>query len=248
MSSKPPPLTRLPSNPQLPGRRKPVSRLASLGLASSRNVSMSRRASVTGLTSGPKSQRSSKTTHKLVELPSAPQTRPLLAEYEEDLTLGHETDAGVREYKSQAERMTKEQRKQAGFKRITAYCIAESFKMKLLSSFLKREHNVSPRAFDEALYVVRFCPRYSCLISLNNFLIFRCTIYHFYQGTLPTPMFAPQPLKRPRQESHLRPTSLKWKRMDTKAHISHLNPKGHRVPQGKDTYQAHPSKHASRER
>ena len=70
------------------------------------------------------------------------------------MTLAAETDGGVREYKSEAERMSKEQRKQAGYKRITAYCVAESFKMKLLASFLKREHNVSPRVFDEALYVV----------------------------------------------------------------------------------------------
>ncbi|CAA7267253.1 unnamed protein product [Cyclocybe aegerita] len=119
---------------------------------------MSRRASVAGLTSGSKAHRSSKTTHKLVELPSAPQTRPLLVDVDDDLTLGHETDGGVREYKSQAERMTKDQRKQAGYKRIAAYCVAESFKMKLLSSFLKREHNVSPRAFDEALYVMYHLP------------------------------------------------------------------------------------------
>ncbi|KJA15606.1 hypothetical protein HYPSUDRAFT_48243 [Hypholoma sublateritium FD-334 SS-4] len=157
-----PSANRLPSTSQLP-KRKPVSRLASLGVPNKRyngvdGPSMSRRASVAGLTSGPKSQRSSKTTHKLVELPSAPQTRPLLAHIEDDLTLGYDVDGGVREYKSQAERMSKDQRKQAGFKRITAYCVAESFKMKLLSSFLKREHNVSPRAFDEALYVMYHLP------------------------------------------------------------------------------------------
>ena len=110
--------------------------------------------SMAGLTSGEKTQRTSKTTHKLVVLPSAPQTKTLSADIESDLTLGHEVDGVAREYKSQAERMTKNQRKDAGFKRITACCIAESFKMKLLSSFLKREHNVSPRVFDEALYVV----------------------------------------------------------------------------------------------
>ncbi|KIM47053.1 hypothetical protein M413DRAFT_440600 [Hebeloma cylindrosporum] len=164
MSQKPLYATsRLPSNSHLPGRRKPVSRFSSLGLptdgrASSIGPSLSRRASVAGLTSGPKSQRSSKTTHKLVVLPSAPQTRPFLTDVEDDLTLGHEADGGVREYKSQAERMTKFQRKEAGYKRITAYCVAESFKMKLLSSFLKREHNVSPRAFDEALYVMYHLP------------------------------------------------------------------------------------------
>ena len=158
MSDKSNPTSRLQAKTSPSNRRKPISRLAPLG-APSRHApppgpSASRRAAMAGLTSGPKTQRSSKTTHKLVVLPSAPQTKPLLSDFENDLTLGHETDGGVREYKSQAERMTKAQRKDVGFKRITAYCIAESFKMKLLSSFLKREHNVSPRVFDEALYVV----------------------------------------------------------------------------------------------
>lgn len=145
-----------PTSRLQPGRRKlsKLAPLASNGRALPAGLSASRRASVAGLTSGPIAQRSSKTTHKLVVLPSAPQTRPFSADIENDLTLGHETDGGVREYKSQAERMTKDQRKDAGFKRITVYCVAESFRMKLLSSFLKREHNVSPRAFDEALYVV----------------------------------------------------------------------------------------------
>jgi uncharacterized Rmd1/YagE family protein len=98
-------------------------------------------------------QRTSKTSHKLVVLPSAPQTKPLRGDFEDDAH-GYETDAGVREYKSEAERMSKEQRKKAGFKRITAYCVAEAFKMKILAPFLKREHNVLPRVFDEALYVV----------------------------------------------------------------------------------------------
>ena len=147
--------SRLQATSSQPGRRNRISKLAPLGASEGHprpaGPSASRRASVAGLT---KTQRSSKTTHKLVVLPSAPQTKPLLADLENDLTLGHEIDEGVREYKSQAERMSKDERKDAGFKRITVYCIAESFKMKLLSSFLKREHNVSPRAFDEALYVV----------------------------------------------------------------------------------------------
>lgn len=83
-------------------------------------------------------------------LPSAPQTKP----FEDDIIHGYETDAGVREYKSEAERMSKVDRKKAGFKRLTAYCVAEAFRTKLLASFLKREHNVFPRVFDEALYVV----------------------------------------------------------------------------------------------
>lgn len=142
-------------------RRRPPTRLVSLGKSCQRLPGPSsgvsnRRASVSGLTAAPKTQRTSKTTQKLVVLPSAPQTRPLAPTDEEDLTLGVEADGGVREYKSEAERMTKEQRKQAGFKRLTAYCVAESFQMKLLTPFLKREHNVAPRIFDEAMYAVCF--------------------------------------------------------------------------------------------
>jgi uncharacterized Rmd1/YagE family protein len=114
-------------------------------------VDPARLPSVSGLdpvTGGPKTQRTSKTTQKLVVLPSAPQTRPLLEDDE------YETDTGVRERKNEGERMNKEQRKKAGFSRITAYCVAESFKMKLLASFLRREHNVVPRVFDDALYAV----------------------------------------------------------------------------------------------
>ncbi|TFK38129.1 hypothetical protein BDQ12DRAFT_684013 [Crucibulum laeve] len=162
-SLKPGAPSRIPSAPALPGRRKTATRLASLGAPSSGNTrptgpSLTRRASVSGLTAAPKTQRTSKTSQKLVVLPSAPQTRPLPGDVDEDLTLGYETEAGVREYKSQAERMSKQQRKEAGFKRLTAYCVAESFKMKLLASFLKREHNVSPRVFDEALYVMYHLP------------------------------------------------------------------------------------------
>ncbi|KIK42717.1 hypothetical protein CY34DRAFT_804623 [Suillus luteus UH-Slu-Lm8-n1] len=118
-----------------------------------------RRSSVSGLaTTGQKAQRSSKTTQKLVLLPSAPQTKPLLTTVSDDI-LGYETDTGViREYKSAGERMSKEQRKRAGYKRITAYCIAEELRMKLLASFLKREHNVTPRVFDEAMYVMYHLP------------------------------------------------------------------------------------------
>jgi hypothetical protein len=98
-----------------------------------------------------KTQRTSKTSQKLVVLPSAPQTKPLPEEDDH----GYETDAGViKERKNEGERMGKEQRKKAGFNRLTAYCVAESFNMKLLASFLRREHNVVPRVFDNALYTV----------------------------------------------------------------------------------------------
>ncbi|KAJ7746871.1 hypothetical protein DFH07DRAFT_581294 [Mycena maculata] len=152
-----PEVSRVPSAPPAPGRRSRTARLSAVAAPASGPVP-TRRSSVSGLPSAPKVQRTSKTSQKLVVLPSAPQTKPLLVDEDEDLAFGYETDGGVREYKSQAERMTKEQRKRAGFRRITVYCVCESFKMKLLSSFLKREHNVAPRVFDEALYVMYHLP------------------------------------------------------------------------------------------
>ncbi|KAF7294484.1 DUF155 domain-containing protein [Mycena kentingensis (nom. inval.)] len=147
-----PEYARLPSNSQSAStrRNRPPRVSGAPQAAPPPNV---RRASVSGL--APKVQRTSKTSQKLVVLPSAPQTKPL---QEDDEALGYETDAGVREYKSAGERMTKEQRKRAGFKRITAYCVCETFNAKLLASFLKREHNVAPRVFDEAIYVMYHLP------------------------------------------------------------------------------------------
>lgn len=138
---------------KLSGRRRPPTRLVAGATADDKPHP--RRASLTS--GGPKAQRTSKTSQKLVVLPSAVQTKPLLPDTVEDLILGHEPD-GVREFKSEAERMSKAQRKEAGFKRITVYCVAESFRMKLLASFLKREHNVAPRVFDEAMYVMYHLP------------------------------------------------------------------------------------------
>lgn len=111
-----------------------------------------------GATKPAATQRTSKTHQRLVELPSDPQTRPHRVEDgEDDAIHGYETDTGVRmrEHKSATERMTKAERRRAGCRRITAYWLADGFRMKLLGNFLRREHNVIPRSFDEALYVVR---------------------------------------------------------------------------------------------
>ncbi|CCM03266.1 uncharacterized protein FIBRA_05394 [Fibroporia radiculosa] len=134
------------SAPRIPARRPSVSGLTLTG-------------TINPVSGAPKAQRSSKTTQKLVLLPTAPQTRPLPPQDEDEEALhGYETDRGVREQKSVGERMSKEQREKAGFKRISAYCVADGLKMKLLASFLKREHNVQPRVFDEAMYVVYHLP------------------------------------------------------------------------------------------
>ncbi|KAI0346468.1 DUF155-domain-containing protein [Trametopsis cervina] len=163
--SRPSPV-RAPTAP-LPSLRRPKRALSATGPARSTNKPPTRRPSFTGLSRGAginpvtgakQAQRTSKTTQKLVVLPSAPQTKPLLAEDDEDYQHGYETDRGVRDVKSEGERMSKEQRHRAKFKRMTAYCVSEGFKMKLLAGFLKREHNVQPRVFDEAMYVMYNLP------------------------------------------------------------------------------------------
>jgi uncharacterized Rmd1/YagE family protein len=111
-----------------------------------------------GATKPAATQRTSKTHQRLVELPSDPQTRPHRVEDgDDDAIHGYETDTGVRmrEHKSATERMTKAELRRAGCRRITAYWLADGFRMKLLANFLRREHNVIPRSFDEAQYVVR---------------------------------------------------------------------------------------------
>lgn len=122
-------------------------------ISSPKRPSAARRLSTAG---GAKALRTSKTSQKLVVLPSAPQTKPLQVTDDEDDDAANALPDGRahREYKSAGERLNKSERKRAGYKRLTTYCIAEAFAMKVLAGFLKREHNVMPRVFDEALYVV----------------------------------------------------------------------------------------------
>ena len=152
---------------------------------------LARRPSVSGLKPSPsavKNLRTSKTSQKLVVLPSAPQTKPLP---EEDEPHGYETDAGViKERKSEGERMSKEQRKRAGFRRLTAYCVAGGFNMKLLATFLRREHNVVPRVFDDALYTVSRHDIFAC-VQTHLRLSARCTICRCCRDTASTRNYVP---------------------------------------------------------
>ena len=96
----------------------------------------------------PKLSRTSKTSQRHVVLPSEPQTHPLPQEVLEGVIPTYDV-------RSEGERMSKEDRQRAGYNRMTAYSVAEGIKMRHLSAFLKREHAVLPRVFDEAIYVVR---------------------------------------------------------------------------------------------
>jgi uncharacterized Rmd1/YagE family protein len=121
--------------------------------------------------------------------------------------------------------MSKEQRKRAGYKRIAAYCIAEGLRMKLLATFLKREHNVTPRVFDEAMYVVSlvFSPLASFISPWLIYNVFcRCTTFHYFLGTDLIPVSVLQQ-RMSRKPSLYRHGLLKLKRMVIRVHISSLS-------------------------
>ena len=67
----------------------------------------------------------------------------------------------------------------------------ESFKMQLLTSYLKREHNVSPRVFDEALYVVSISDMFFGVGKGKLTSFCRCTICRYCQAMDLTRTFTP---------------------------------------------------------
>ncbi len=69
-------------------------------------------------------------------------------------SLNHPTSK--KQVRSPAERAPKDQR--ASFPRVTAYCISEGFKLKPVTDFLRDNHVVKPRLYDEALYVPYYLP------------------------------------------------------------------------------------------
>jgi uncharacterized Rmd1/YagE family protein len=119
--------------------------------------------------SAPVVKRTSKMSQKHVLLPEEPQTAPMPASalpprasaptpsdawQEQPLTTPVEEDRA--DDRSDAEKMSKSQREEAGLPRLTAYATADGYKTKLLQAFLKREHGVGVvRVFDDAVYAVR---------------------------------------------------------------------------------------------
>lgn len=79
--------------------------------------------------------------------------------------------------RSEAEKMSKSQREEAGLPRLTAYATADGYKMKLLQAFLKREHGVGVvRVFDDAVYAV----------STAEYCLIRVESLHRHPGILST--------------------------------------------------------------
>lgn len=94
--------------------------------------------------------RSSKSMQKLVLIPDETAQTPTVPEEESEATTDN---IFTSEYsRTRAENMTKEDR-ELEYPRVTAYYIAEGFHLKLASKFLDKYHLVSPRLYDDMLYV-----------------------------------------------------------------------------------------------
>ena len=112
--------------------------------------------------------RTSKTSQKHVFLPEEPQTKPLPSGVtpavkpvarQDDAPTSTSVEEDRTDERSDAEKMSKAQREEAGLPRLTAYATAEGYKIKLLQAFLKREHGVGVvRVFDDAVYAVYTLP------------------------------------------------------------------------------------------
>lgn len=88
--------------------------------------------------------RTSKTSEKLVLIPDEQEKQNFLLQNDK-----RRSSSSARSY---GEKMSKEHRDRI-LSRITAYNVADGLSLKLVSQFLRETHDVSPRLYDECLYV-----------------------------------------------------------------------------------------------
>ncbi|KAI8582970.1 hypothetical protein K450DRAFT_225693 [Umbelopsis ramanniana AG] len=104
--------------------------------------------------------RSTKTSQKLVLFPSEPADSATLIEEQEDEDGSDETtpvvhlplELHVLGSRTVAERMKKDQRDRLNLPRVSAYCVADTFQTDEIKLFLKEQHHVTPRQYDECIY------------------------------------------------------------------------------------------------
>lgn len=111
--------------------------------------------------------RSTKVSEKLVLLPETAQTEAEIeekADYDEANELAPERDdeeelrrSGSRTGKSYAERLPKSRRADK-LARVTAYCTAQSYKLKATAAFLRDQHGARTKLYDDCLYAVFHLP------------------------------------------------------------------------------------------
>ena len=139
-----------PLDPKLSGRGVPLNTLAQLA----------------GATHLP--ARSSKTSEKLVLLPETTEERDEkdLEDFEEDEDAGPPNDEELRQRRQKisrgrtvAERLPKSQRTaEAQLARVTAYCTAQSYKLRSTAQFVRDQHGAKTKLYDDCLYCVYQLP------------------------------------------------------------------------------------------
>lgn len=129
---------------------------------SGRGVPLAQSAGVTHLPA-----RSSKTSEKLVLLPEAGEDGAGFEEEEEEEDEGPPRDEELRRRKesktgkgkSEAERLPKSQRQaDPQLARVTAYCTAQSFKLRSTAQFVRDQHGAKTKLYDDVLYCVYQLP------------------------------------------------------------------------------------------
>jgi len=104
--------------------------------------------------------RSTKTSQKLVLFPSeTAESATYIQEQAEHDESGEQTqvvhlplELHVLGSRTVAERMKKDQRDRLNLPRVSAYCVADRFHLEEARRFLKEQHHVTPRLYDECLY------------------------------------------------------------------------------------------------
>ncbi|CAG8535496.1 715_t:CDS:2 [Scutellospora calospora] len=125
--------------------------------------------------------RTTKTAQKLVLLPEEAEVPPgELSDYPETPVTPLASHPPVNNIhdSTDAERMPKESREINKYPRATAYCTAEGYYLKKLLSFLREEHNIQPKLYDECLYA----PYHFPLLKGRNTKISSSTAIHSPNG------------------------------------------------------------------
>lgn len=120
--------------------------------------------------SGPKAAqhipaRSSKTSEKLVllpDMPDAPDEATAAAEDDDDAAPPSDADLARRQYpvdgdRSYAERLPKARRAEK-LARVTAYCTAQSSRLRATAEFIREQHGARTKLYDDCLYCVYQLP------------------------------------------------------------------------------------------
>lgn len=104
--------------------------------------------------------RTTKVSEKLVLIPESVQPEFKFEDDDSDETTYpplEDTDQVSQNRKSYAERLPKERRAEK-FPRVTAYCISESVRIGAAATFLRENHKIRPRIYNEALYAPYYLP------------------------------------------------------------------------------------------